>query len=123
MTIMTQQDRLDDLAEIRRRVHKELQSVLGPQLYTERSPEALGKRVVQTLRELLGRGDTALSDAERARITEEICDDILGHGPLEPLLRDPAVSEIMVNGPNHIYAERFGRISMVDAHFLDEAHL
>ncbi len=111
------------LADISRRVHRELQEILGPQLYNERSPDALEQRVRQTLHEVLGKEQTPLTTADRSRITSEICDEILGHGPLEPLLRDPDVSEIMVNGPDHIYVERFGRITPVDAAFVDEDHL
>jgi pilus assembly protein CpaF len=111
------------LADIRRRVHRELQEILGPQLYNERSVEVLEQRVRETLQEVLNREETPLTAADRTRITAEICDEILGHGPLEPLLRDPDVSEIMVNGPDHIFVERFGRILPVDAAFIDEEHL
>jgi len=111
------------LAEIRRRVHKELQEILGPQLYNERSAEVLEQRVRDTLAEVLAKEETPLTSADRSRITGEICDEILGHGPIEPLLRDPDVSEIMVNGPDRIYVERFGRIVPVDAAFVDEEHL
>ena len=111
------------LADIRRRVHRELQEILGPQLYNERSVEVLEQRVRDTLQEVLNREETPLTAADRTRITAEICDEILGHGPLEPLLRDPDVSEIMVNGPDQIFVERFGRILPVDAAFIDEDHL
>jgi pilus assembly protein CpaF len=110
-------------AEIRHGVHKALQEILGPQLYNERSPEVLARRVKETLKAVLSRDEEALTDTERASITGEICDEILGHGPLEPLLRDASVSEIMVNGPNRIYVERFGRIFRVEASFIDEPHL
>ena len=108
---------------IRRRVHRELQEILGPQLYSERSTEVLEQRVRETLQDVLAREETPLTAADRTRITGEICDEILGHGPLEPLLRDPDVTEIMVNGPDRIYVERFGRIIPVDAAFVDEEHL
>ncbi len=111
------------LAEIRRRVHKELQEILGPQLYNERSTEVLETRVRDTLQEVLAKEETPLTSSDRTRITAEICDEILGHGPIEPLLRDPDVSEIMVNGADRIYVERFGRILPVDAAFVDEEHL
>jgi pilus assembly protein CpaF len=111
------------LAEIRRRVHKELQEILGPKLYNERSAEVLEQRVRETLHDVLSREESSLTSGDRTRITAEICDEILGHGPLEPLLRDPDVSEIMVNGPDKIYVERFGRILPVDASFVDEEHL
>ncbi len=111
------------LAEIRRRVHKELQDILGPQLYNERSAEVLAQSVKETLAEVLAKEEQPLTSTDRSRITDEICDEILGHGPLEPLLRDQDVSEIMVNGPDRIYVERFGHIVPVDAAFIDEAHL
>jgi pilus assembly protein CpaF len=111
------------LADIRRRVHRELQEILGPQLYNERSADVLEQRVRDTLLDVLGREETPLTSSDRTRITAEICDEILGHGPLEPLLRDIDISEIMVNGPDQIYVERFGRILPVDAAFVDEEHL
>jgi len=111
------------LAEVRRRLHRELQEILGPQLYNERSTEVLEQRVRDTLADMLNREENSLTAADRSRITTEICDEILGHGPLEPLLRDPDISEIMVNGPDRIYVERFGRISAVEAAFMDEDHL
>ncbi len=111
------------LTDIRRRVQRELQEILGPQLYSERSMDVLEQRVRDTLQEVLNNDEAHLSPSDRNRITAEICDEILGHGPLEPLLRDPDVSEIMVNAPDKIYVERFGRIMPVDAAFLDEEHL
>jgi pilus assembly protein CpaF len=111
------------LTDTRRRVHRELQDILGPQLYLERSMEVLEQRVRETLQEVLDKDESHLNPADRNRITAEICDEVLGHGPLEPLLRDPDVSEIMVNAPDRIFVERFGRIMPVDAAFIDEDHL
>lgn len=111
------------LADVRRRVHRELQDILGPQLYNERSVDVLEQRVRDTLQIVLNNDESQLSPTDRNRITAEICDEILGHGPLEPLLRDADVSEIMVNAPDRIYVERFGRIVPVDAAFIDEEHL
>jgi pilus assembly protein CpaF len=64
-----------------------------------------------------------MTAADRARVASEVLDDILGHGPLEPYLRDPTVDEIMVNGYDQIYVERDGRIHSVDGAFTDEGHL
>ncbi|WDZ85603.1 CpaF family protein [Micromonospora cathayae] len=111
------------LAQLRRRVHKELQEILGPQLYQERSAEVLEWRVRETLLTVLGRDENAVTPADRSRVISDICDEILGHGPIEPLLRDPEISEIMVNGPELIFVERFGQILPVDAAFVDEEHL
>ena len=66
---------------------------------------------------------TLISTAERVRITNEVSDEILGHGPLEPFLRDRNVTEIMVNGANQIYVERNGQIHPVNAAFTDDNHL
>jgi Flp pilus assembly CpaF family ATPase len=72
---------------------------------------------------VLSRDDSPLAVADPARIAAELIDEILGHGPVEPLLRDPDITEIMVNGPNRIFVERFGQIHQVDAAFVDEDHL
>ena len=114
----------DPVAEVRKRVHRSLQEILGPMLYDDvGGDEDLAKKVRETITKLLAREETPLAGGDRARIVREVTDEILGHGPIEPLLRDPAVSEIMVNGPGRIYVERSGRLSVVDAEFADESHL
>ncbi|MGH3716077.1 MAG: CpaF family protein, partial [Micromonosporaceae bacterium] len=111
------------LADARRRVHESLLATLGPQLYETSDEAELSSRVKEAIAEVLAREELPLSATDRARIAREVADEILGHGPIEPLLRDPDVTEIMVNGPRHIYVERFGRIYPVDAEFVDESHL
>jgi pilus assembly protein CpaF len=64
-----------------------------------------------------------MTAADRSRVSQEVSDEILGHGPLEPYLRDPEVSEIMVNGHDQIYVEKAGRIHPTEAVFSDESHL
>ena len=75
-----------------------------------------------TLQDVIDSEQTPLSLADRTRIAQDVSDDILGHGPLEPFLRDEDVTEIMVNGPDDIFIERDGRIFPVDARFSDDAH-
>ena len=114
----------DPFGDIKRRVHATLLDVLGPTLYDAKMDEhELESRVRQTLQAVLGAEDTPLSTSDRNRISSEVADEILGHGPLESLLRDPEVSEIMVNGPEQIYVERAGRLHAVEVAFTDEAHL
>jgi pilus assembly protein CpaF len=115
---------IDPFAELKREVHRSLLETLGPHLYDSRlSQSELEQRVRITLQEVLSKEETPLTVTDRARIAQEIADDILGYGPLEPYLRDPDVTEVMVNGFDQIYVERAGRIYSVDARFTDEAHL
>jgi pilus assembly protein CpaF len=65
----------------------------------------------------------ALNSAERARLTEELLDEILGLGPLEPLLNDPTVDDIIVNGARRVYVERGGVLTREPVRFRDDAHL
>ena len=57
------------------------------------------------------------------RVEQEIADDILGYGPLEPFLRDATITEIMVNGADDVYVERNGKIERANVHFTDDAHV
>ncbi len=114
----------DPFGELKRTVHQALLDNLGPKLYDSRLTQTdLEQRVRQTLQEVLSGGDMPLTTADRSRIAGEIADDILGYGPVEPYLRDPDITEIMVNGPEAIYVERGGKIHPADGRFADEAHL
>jgi len=113
--------RFDDLKES---VHEELLVQLGPKLYDANlSPTELEAMVRQALADVMAASDRPLTSTDRQRITQEIADDILGYGPIEPYLRDDTVSEVMVNGPFDIWLERKGRLVRVEAKFNDEAHL
>jgi pilus assembly protein CpaF len=114
----------DPFSEVKGRVHQALIDSLGPRLYDPHLPEAeLAAQVRQTLQETIDAEQTPLSHADRTRIAQEVSDEILGHGPLEPLLRDPEITEIMVNGPDYVFVERSGQLYPVDARFSNEAHL
>jgi pilus assembly protein CpaF len=116
--------RVDPFAAVKRRVHQGLLATLGPSLYDpDVDAEELEVRVQQVLHSALEQEQAPLGAADRARVAREIADDILGHGPLEPYLRDPEVTEIMVNGHDQIYVERHGRIYPAGVLFADEAHL
>ena len=114
-------DRFDDLKES---VHTELLQQLGPQLYDANlDAEELATKVRVVLADVLAANNRPLTRVDRERITQDIADDILGYGPLEPYLRDVDVAEVMVNGPFDIWLERKGRLDKVDGKFKDEAHL
>jgi pilus assembly protein CpaF len=65
----------------------------------------------------------ALNEVERERLAEELTDETIGMGPLAPLLTDPAVSDILVNAPDQVYVERFGRLEKTDVRFRDADHI
>ncbi|MEP6815362.1 MAG: CpaF family protein [Marmoricola sp.] len=110
--------------ELKASVHNELLIELGPQLYdADMSQDELESRVHAVLADVMGASNQPLTSTDRKRITQEIADDILGYGPLEPYLRDPDVSEVMVNGPYDIWLEYQGRLTKVSGRFNDEAHL
>ncbi|MHB8185051.1 MAG: CpaF family protein [Dermatophilaceae bacterium] len=114
----------DPFASVKASVHQALLDSLGPQLYDPHLEQSeLELRVRQTLQTAIDSEETPLAAADRTRIAQEVADEILGHGPLEPLLRDGEITEIMVNGPNDIFVERSGKIYPVDARFTNEAHL
>ena len=116
--------RKDPFAEVKRSVHAELLASLGPKLYDPHMAQSeLEAQVRQTLQTVVEQQQTPLSNADRARLTQEVADDILGYGPLEPLLSDPEITEVMVNGHDAIYVEASGKLTLSSAQFADEEHL
>src|SRR4051812_11698076 len=114
----------DRIADVRSRVQERLVEVLGPSLYDATlSDTELEGLVHQRLRELLDEEDVALSAQEKLLIVRQIGDSVLGLGPLEPFVRDPDVTEIMVNGWDTIYVERAGKLYWSGTKFHDEGQL
>jgi len=114
---------VDPFAELKNRTHQAVIQDLGPQLFNEKLDEQeLRLRVVAAIRLML-EGEQGLSREDRDRLIVEITDDTIGHGPLEKLLADEAVSEIMVNGPHSVWIESKGRLNRTLVRFNDESHL
>jgi pilus assembly protein CpaF len=112
------------LAEMRHKIHQRLIDELGPILYDKRlSEDDLRRRVHEQLHAALAQERAPLSAADKAQLIQDVSDDILGYGPIDRLLKDEEVTEVMVNGPGSVYVERFGKIEKTDATFVDEQHL
>ncbi len=112
------------LDELRQRIHHHLIEELGPILYDKRlSEDDLRQRVHEQLHAALAKERAPLSAADKAQLIQDVSDDILGYGPIDRLLKDDEVSEVMVNGPASVYVERAGRIERTEASFVDETHL
>ena len=85
--------------------------------------EALTERVNEFVSKVAGEHRMLLNQAEQRSIAATIVDDMIGLGPLEPLLHDDSVSDIMINGPKMIYVERRGKLELTDFHFRNDAHV
>src|SRR5579884_1894444 len=115
--------RVDPHAELKGRVHRACIEKLGAALFEVGSSDELALRVRDAVAEELALVRTPLSRVERVRIEQELADDILGYGPLEPFLRDDTITEIMVNGAQDVYIERGGKIQLANVSFIDDAHV
>ncbi|MDQ6671950.1 MAG: CpaF family protein [Chloroflexota bacterium] len=117
--------RSEALTELKGRVHEELIHELdAEQLVDDVSFTSPARRAVeQAAEERLGQIDGTLGRQDRLRIASEVADEVLGFGPLEPLLRDPTITEVMVNAWNRVYFERSGIIHRSDTTFRDDAHV
>jgi pilus assembly protein CpaF len=121
-TTVHRDDAADPFAEVKNRIHLALVGELGPQLFGISDSVTIRTRIESEIRDQLGQ-EATLSIAERERLGAEIAADIFGYGPLERLLADPTVSEIMVNGPHDIWIERDGRLYDTPLRFDDDSHL
>ncbi len=109
---------------IKRSLHYLLIEEMGTELSMPDVDEAAIRASIHVkLRELLERESTPLSAADRREISADVVDNILGYGPLQSLLGDPEVTEVMVNNADTVYVERRGRLHLTDRRFIDEAHL
>jgi pilus assembly protein CpaF len=118
-----QERTVDPYAELKTRIHHACIAKLGPELFKRETTEDLSERVLRTVTEQLALDRTPLTREERRQVTREITDDILGYGPLEPLLRDDSITEVMVNDFDKVYIERAGKIERTPVTFVDNAHL
>jgi pilus assembly protein CpaF len=112
------------LEDMRQKMHQFVIHELGPLLTDQRvSEEELRRQVDEQLYKAMGQERLALTGAERNALVQSVSDDVLGYGPIDPLLRDDTLTEIMVNGPDRVYVERAGKLTLTDVRFVDETHL
>ncbi len=121
---LSRQEQPDRTAEIRDQIQARLIEVLGARLYDDAMEDGELRRLVdRRLRELLEEVETPLSIQEKAQIIQQIGDNILGLGPIEPFIRDPEITEVMVNSHRVVYIERGGKIFRTDVSFRNEEDL
>ena len=108
--------------ELRTRVRQQLIEELGPEV-REAETDQVEQRIKGYLDRFIENESLVLSRVERERLRESVTADLIGFGPIEPLLQDPRITEVMVNGPDQVYVEREGQLHEVDVSFDDEAHM
>ena len=118
----TQTDSVE-FERIKKQLHNEIIDQLDYEKVGKTPREELAKQLRATLTTLVESRSLPLNRLERERLVEEILDEILGLGPLEALLRDPQISDILINGHETIYVEKKGRLQKVDVKFNDNRHL
>jgi pilus assembly protein CpaF len=112
----------DSFQELKRRVQQRLIAELDPRADI-RKPDELRRSVETIFNSILDNEGLILTRGERQRLHEAIASEILGLGPIEPLLQDDTITEIMVNGANQVYIERQGRILKTDIRFNNDDHV
>ncbi len=112
-----------EFEQVKRQLHTELIEALDFEQVSKTPRDELSTRLRKTLSDQIESRSLPLNRVERERLVDEILDDILGLGPLEPLLRDPEVSDILINGPKTVYIEKKGRLQKTNVRFQDDAHL
>ncbi len=111
--------------DIKMRIHDRLIELMDLTRLESMPRELFKSEVAKLSEKLLNEEfrDVPLNQGERDRLVREIHDEMRGHGPLEPFLRDPTVNDILVNTFDHIYVERSGKLELTEARFKDNAHL
>src|SRR5690349_15098189 len=109
--------------ELKSSVHRDLISRVDLERVATQRDEYMRAQVLSVIQDLVANLKTPLSGRERERLALEVLDEVFGLGPLEPLLQDPTVNDILVNGPKQVYVERAGILEESNVMFKDNAHL
>lgn len=104
-------------------VHRTLISQLDLEKLSRADSTQARQAVAELVKEIISSQGVPLSFAEQEKIQSDLIDEVFGLGPLEPLLRDPKISDILVNGKDHVFIERGGRLTKTETVFRDDRHL
>ncbi len=115
--------RRDDYTELKVSLHQQLIDRINLAALETMTRDQMQRDIGDIVQEMLKENNQALNTAERKQLVEDILDELLGLGPLEPLLKDTSISDIMVNSATKVFVERGGRIVEVGTRFANDAHL
>jgi pilus assembly protein CpaF len=123
MSLMSTPITRTDFGSVKAAIHRRLIQKLNLDRLTEVNREDVRREVAQILEALVVGESTPMNLQERERLAQEVLDEVFGLGPLEPLLADPTVSDILVNTHRRVYVERKGMLELTGIQFRDDAHL
>ena len=113
----------DEHTELKVELHQRLIELINLQALEKMSRQQIEAEVGDIVAEELAKQNQALNQAERKQLVGDVLDELLGLGPLEPLLKDPTITDILVNGHDRVFVERYGILEPSAARFKDEKHL
>ncbi len=113
----------NEYQELKGRIHDKLLDMMDLSMLDSVDNSVLEREIRVLVDRILASESVPLNLSEKKKIVKEIQDEVLGLGPLEPLLEDPSISDILVNGYNHVYVERFGKLEPTEVRFKDDDHL
>ena len=119
---MTQAPVRESFRDVKFRIQSRVIQDLDPKLDLSNQVE-VRRQIEEIFGKVIDEEGLALTRAERVRMLEQITDEIIGLGPLEPLLRDESISEVMVNGPRQVYIERSGKLELTNVVFQNDDHV
>ena len=109
--------------ELKSRIHQKLLDRVDLAVMESMAPNRLQEELKTLVERLLSEETLAINEAERRRLVRDIQHEVLGLGPIEPLLADPTISDILANTYRQVYVERAGKLELTDVRFEDDAHL
>ena len=108
---------------IKSQIHAKLLNSLSPDQLRSLNKDGVREQIGNVVERLIADESIPMTVTERERLIEEVLDEVFGLGPLEPLLKDPTVSDILVNGFDNVYVERVGQLKETNVRFKDQAHV
>jgi len=119
----SESSKLEEFENIKRRIHQRLVDKIDLSRVGDLKGESFRREIRLVVEHLCDGENSYLNRSERDRVVEEVLDETLGLGPLEFLLKDPSISDILINGPKNIYVERRGKLEKTETEFRDNPHL
>ena len=111
------------LREVKKDIHRDLLGRIDLEILDQLSADQVGDQIASVVRKLMDEKSVRLNSKERDEVIRQIQDEVLGLGPIEPLIADETVSDILVNTWRRVYVERSGRLELTDVQFQNDAHL